>query len=66
VTAVGPTPAYRWPERDVEARLDRQMQLAWDHVWPYAHENDLTRREAATDIAVARGRQARQSRGLYP
>lgn len=58
--------AYWWTETEVETRLAQCMQLAWDHVRFYARENDLTLRDAATCIAVARVAEAHQQRGLYP
>jgi glutamate dehydrogenase (NAD(P)+) len=58
--------AYRWSEREVEARLAERMTTAWDGVVGFATEHGVPLRLAATALAVQRVTQAHRLRGLYP
>ena len=58
--------AYWWSENEVNEKLAERMSKAWDAVLGYARENDLSLREAATCLAVARVTEAHKLRGLYP
>ncbi len=58
--------AYWWSAAQVEERLNERLLTTWDEVCARAAKDDLTMREAATDIAVARVADAHKLRGLYP
>ena len=58
--------AYWWSEAEVEERLERRMQTAWESVLAVSAKRGLSLREAATVIAVDRVADAYLTRGLYP
>lgn len=58
--------AYWWREEEVNERLRERMTTAWHSVLDYAHQEQLSLRQAATCLAVERVWEAHQLRGLYP
>jgi glutamate dehydrogenase (NAD(P)+) len=58
--------AYFWSEDDVNARLRRVMDAAFDDVWTMAQKKGYSMRQAATVLAVSRVAEAQRARGLYP
>ena len=57
---------FFWAEDEVNERLRRIMQRAFEAVWERAEMADITLREAALDVAVSRVAEALTARGLYP
>jgi glutamate dehydrogenase (NAD(P)+) len=57
---------FFWAEDEVNERLRRIMQRAFDAVWERAQMAQVSLREAALDVAVARVAEALTARGLYP
>lgn len=58
--------SYWWSEAEVESRLAERMSVAWNEVYRFATQRQLSLREAATTLAVERVAQAHLRRGLYP
>ena len=57
---------YFWSSEEVAARLRRLLERAFGRVQHAAREHDVTWREAATMLAVARVAEATLVRGIYP
>jgi glutamate dehydrogenase (NAD(P)+) len=58
--------AYFWTEDEVNDRLKRLMESAYDQVSDLARERGLSLRTAAQMIGVGRVAEAHRTRGLYP
>src|SRR6185312_14719279 len=58
--------AYWWSEDEVNDRLRRMMDTAYDEVSMLASTNELSLRSAAQMIGVGRVADAHRTRGLYP
>jgi glutamate dehydrogenase (NAD(P)+) len=58
--------AYWWSEDEVNDRLRRMMDTAYDEVSTLASTNKLSLRSAAQMIGVGRVADAHRTRGLYP
>jgi glutamate dehydrogenase (NAD(P)+) len=58
--------AYFWTEDEVNDRLKRLMESAYDQVSDLARERGLSLRTAAQVIGVGRVAEAHRTRGLYP
>ncbi|MFV0286600.1 MAG: Glu/Leu/Phe/Val family dehydrogenase [Demequina sp.] len=58
--------ALWWSKGEVEQRLTRLLEEAWEDVRAYAARTGTTLREAAMCRAVARVAEAQRLRGLYP
>jgi glutamate dehydrogenase (NAD(P)+) len=58
--------AYWWTEDEVNDRLRRMMDTAYDEVSALASAHDLSLRSAAQMIGVGRVADAHRTRGLYP
>lgn len=58
--------SFFWTEDEINQRLVRIMQEAFDAIWQVAHDNRVSLRTAAFIIACKRILQARELRGLYP
>ncbi|PFG19958.1 Glu/Leu/Phe/Val family dehydrogenase [Serinibacter salmoneus] len=58
--------AYWWREHEVNERLTERMTDAWRNVLDYSHAHEMSLRESATCLAVARVTEAHRLRGLYP
>ncbi|MBW1979672.1 MAG: Glu/Leu/Phe/Val dehydrogenase [Deltaproteobacteria bacterium] len=57
---------YFWSEEEVNSKLKRIMNLAFDNVWDIAQQEKVTMRMAAYILAVKRVSEAMLLRGLYP
>ena len=58
--------SFFWTEDEINARLSRIMQSAFDAVWAVAQDNKVSLRTATFIVACTRILQAREVRGLYP
>lgn len=58
--------SYFWTENEINQRLERLMQDAFDSIWEVASERKVSLRTAAYIVACTRILQAREVRGLYP
>ena len=58
--------AYFWTEDEVNDRLKRLMESAYDQVSELARERGVSLRTAAQMIGVGRVAEAHRTRGLYP
>jgi glutamate dehydrogenase (NAD(P)+) len=58
--------SFFWSEDEINARLTRIMQEAFNAVWNVAQEKKVTLRTATFILACTRVLQAREVRGLYP
>lgn len=58
--------SYYWSEDEVNSKLERLMEEAFEAVWEAAETSKLSLRTAAFALACRRVLQARQLRGLYP
>jgi glutamate dehydrogenase (NAD(P)+) len=58
--------AYWWTEDEVNDRLRRMMDTAYDEVSSLASAHDMSLRSAAQMIGVGRVADAHRTRGLYP
>src|SRR5471030_2809994 len=58
--------SFFWSEDEINARLTRIMQEAFNAVWAVAQEKKVTLRTATFILACTRVLQAREVRGLYP
>jgi glutamate dehydrogenase (NAD(P)+) len=58
--------AYFWDEEEVNDRLRQIMERAYDDVFTFAKEKDLSMRQAAHWIGVSRVAEAHLTRGLFP
>ncbi|MRX11209.1 Glu/Leu/Phe/Val dehydrogenase [Pseudoduganella sp. FT25W] len=58
--------SFFWSEDEINARLTRIMQDAFNAVWTVAQEKKVTLRTATFILACTRVLQAREVRGLYP
>ncbi|MBA5635884.1 Glu/Leu/Phe/Val dehydrogenase [Duganella sp. LX20W] len=58
--------SFFWTEDEINARLTRIMQDAFNAVWTVAQEKKVTLRTATFILACTRVLQAREVRGLYP
>lgn len=57
---------YFWSEEEINSKLKRIMNLAFDRVWEIAVQEKVTMRIAAYILAVKRVTDAMLLRGLYP
>lgn len=58
--------SFFWSEDEINARLVRIMQEAFDGVWQVAQQHKVTLRTATFIVACQRILHAREMRGLYP
>jgi glutamate dehydrogenase (NAD(P)+) len=58
--------AYFWTEDEVNDRLKRLMESAYDQVSELARDRQVSLRTAAQMIGVGRVAEAHRTRGLYP
>jgi glutamate dehydrogenase (NAD(P)+) len=58
--------SFFWSEDEINARLTRIMQDAFNSVWVVAQDKKVTLRTATFILACTRVLQAREVRGLYP
>jgi glutamate dehydrogenase (NAD(P)+) len=58
--------SFFWSEDEINARLVRIMQDAFEAVWQVAAENQVSLRTATFIVACKRILHAREMRGLYP
>jgi glutamate dehydrogenase (NAD(P)+) len=58
--------SFFWEEDEVNARLKRIIERAFDEVAALRDEHDVTMREAAYMLAVRRVVEATQARGIFP
>ena len=58
--------SFFWSEDEINARLTRIMQDAFNAVWSVSQEKKVTLRTATFILACTRVLQAREVRGLYP
>ena len=58
--------AYWWTEDEVNDRLKKIMDRAYDEVATLAREERVSLRTAAQMIGVGRVAEAHRTRGLYP
>jgi glutamate dehydrogenase (NAD(P)+) len=58
--------SFFWSEDEINARLTRIMQDAFNAVWTVSQEKKVTLRTATFILACTRVLQAREVRGLYP
>ncbi|QJD92464.1 Glu/Leu/Phe/Val dehydrogenase [Duganella dendranthematis] len=58
--------SFFWSEDEINARLTRIMQDAFNAVWAVAQDKKVTLRTATFILACTRVLQAREVRGLYP
>ena len=58
--------SFFWSEDEINARLVRIMQEAFEAIWKVADEHRVSLRTATFIIACKRMLQARELRGLYP
>jgi len=58
--------SFFWTEEEINARLTRIMQDAFNSVWAVSQEKKVTLRTATFILACTRVLQAREQRGLYP
>jgi glutamate dehydrogenase (NAD(P)+) len=58
--------SFFWTEDEINARLSRIMQSAFDAVWAVAQDKKVSLRTATFIVACSRILQAREVRGLYP
>ncbi|QGZ42222.1 glutamate dehydrogenase (NAD(P)+) [Pseudoduganella flava] len=58
--------SFFWSEEEINARLTRIMQDAFNAVWAVAQEKKVSLRTATFILACTRVLQAREVRGLYP
>ncbi len=58
--------SFFWSEDEINARLVRIMQEAFEAVWQVAAENQVSLRTATFIVACKRILHAREMRGLYP
>ncbi|NYE60886.1 glutamate dehydrogenase (NAD(P)+) [Duganella sp. 1224] len=58
--------SFFWTEDEINARLTRIMQDAFNAVWAVAQDKKVTLRTATFILACTRVLQAREVRGLYP
>lgn len=58
--------SFFWDEDEINARLDRIMMNALNHIWDTADQHKITLRTATFAVACERILMARQERGLYP
>ena len=58
--------SYFWSEEEINRRLDRIMEDAFDAIWETARAQKVTLRTATFIVACRRVLEARQLRGLYP
>ena len=57
---------YFWSEDEVNSKLKRIMNLAFENVWEIAARDKVTMRMACYILAVKRVSEAMLLRGLYP
>jgi glutamate dehydrogenase (NAD(P)+) len=58
--------SFFWSEEEINARLTRIMQDAFNAVWEVSQEKKVSLRTATFILACTRVLQAREVRGLYP
>lgn len=58
--------SFFWTEDEINARLDKIMTNAFDHVWATTEKHKISLRTAAYVVACERVLKAREERGLYP
>ncbi len=58
--------AYFWTEDEVNDKLKRLMESAYDQVSDLSREREVSMRTAAQMIGVGRVAEAHRTRGLYP
>ncbi len=58
--------SFFWSEDEINARLTRIMQEAFNAVWSVSQDKKVTLRTATFILACTRVLQAREVRGLYP
>ncbi len=58
--------SFFWTEDEINARLDKVMTHAFDHIWETAQKHRIALRTAAYVVACERVLKAREERGLYP
>ena len=58
--------SFFWSEEEINARLTRIMQNAFNAAWTVAQEQKVSLRTATFILACTRVLQAREVRGLYP
>jgi glutamate dehydrogenase (NAD(P)+) len=57
---------YSWTEAEINDRLYRILEKAFQHVLAFTRKNNLWMRDAALAIAIQRVLDAKIARGLYP
>ena len=58
--------SFFWGEAEVNDKLYRQLELAYQQVMQMAKKNKLYMRDAALALGIAKVAQAKQVRGLFP
>ncbi len=58
--------SYFWSEEEINRRLDKIMEDAFQAIWETATREKVTLRTATFIVACKRVLEARQLRGLYP
>lgn len=58
--------SYFWSEEEVNQNLKQLIVPAFDRVWQFAEEKDISMRLAAMSVSVQRLQKAMLLRGLYP
>jgi glutamate dehydrogenase (NAD(P)+) len=58
--------SFFWSEAEVNDKLYRQMETAYQQVLQFAKKNNLYMRDAALALGISKIAQAKQLRGLFP
>ena len=58
--------SFFWTEAEVNDKLDRQLELAYQQVLQMAKKQKLYMRDAALALGISKIAQAKQGRGLFP
>jgi glutamate dehydrogenase (NAD(P)+) len=58
--------SFYWTEDEINARLDKIMGDALDHIWATADQHKISLRTATFAVACERILTARKERGIYP
>jgi glutamate dehydrogenase (NAD(P)+) len=58
--------SFFWTEAEVNDKLYRQLEAAYQQVLQMARKNKLYMRDAALALGISRIAQAKQIRGLFP
>ncbi len=58
--------SYFWSEEEINRRLDRIMEEAFQAIWDTAEREHVSLRTATFIVACKRVLEARELRGLYP